>query len=176
MGYGLFEMQDPTLHFGKWNNRPINSTAKGALIHNMTKSANTRRYANAVPLVIHREDIDIATLVPIQGLSNVREVTWLKPLVTKECANGRHRHDAHKARMETVATELAKAEKHLAALSAAPNALENAVEIEAATKYRDGREVYLNTLRVWLGTFYDIGESCPAIQLERRAERGIQTS
>lgn len=160
LGCAMIDFQDPMYHFGKWNDRPLNPSAQGALYHSMvTTGANTKRYENAIPLVVNRDDIDLATLVPITGVPNeVKTAKWTKEGLDVQAANGRHRHEAQKARLRTVQLEWEKADKHVKALTKADMSADDIVALDAAKEYREGRATYIAKLKMWVATFYDAGE------------------
>lgn len=160
IGHATIEFQNPMFHFGKWNNREVNASAQGALVQSFHKSgANTLRLANAVPVIVHRSDIDVSSLVKADDVpSKVQPAKWRNPKLPVEIANGRHRHRSHGTYHTGISEEVDRAKRHVDTLTRNKKTPEDDVELEKAVAYRDAREAYLARKSQWLGTFYDYGK------------------
>lgn len=161
IGWGTVDLRDPRFHFGMWNSRPVNPSAQGALVQSFHRDGeNTMRPANALPIIVNREDIDLSTLCTYDEIADkagpVKFVT--ADGVVVEIANGQHRFRAHEVYYTIIGTQANAATRHVEYLQSRKDTAADDPELLQAIAHRDERVAYFKTLGSWLGTFYDYGK------------------
>lgn len=156
LGYAkfpLFGHNSVSLHFGRWNTRPVAPDMVRKLKESMQKQG-VRWWAFPMPIAIKREWIDIGELAMTQDAGTNLPLLVLTKAgrdQVMEGLGGRHRRSAVKSLMHDAQEELTKLERKI---ERADN-VEKAVELMSQ---KDKLQEELDGLQYWGGQFYDIGE------------------
>lgn len=154
----MIEIAAPYFELSQWNDRPLNDQALGKVVKNFfDDGCHYKRHANAIPVIVHRYEIDEESLIGPQDIpGKLKPVVWKARAAAVQIANGRHRREGHKEYMKRLLKRLEDAKSHVQMLtrSNAP-----AEDIRKATEYRDHEQEYFDSLGLWIAEFYDYGES-----------------
>lgn len=161
LGFAMIEIGATYWSLSKWNDRPLNKTVSKAIVKNFyDDGVHSVRPANAIPVIVHRTDIDLTTLVNQDKIpAGLKKIGWRIVPVKVDIANGQHRIDAHLIFTGEQQKDVSDAEKEVAAIERAPASPEQEERLTLARAYLEQKKTYLGSLGGWLGQFYDYGES-----------------
>lgn len=158
LGFAMVEILSPRTQFAIWNDRRVNQSVKTGLGGDFKKVLHHKIPANAVPVLVRRDEIDLNSLVPLEGVTaDIGDVVWLDLLCKIIIANGRHRQQAYDDFINMLQARIVKADADIEKVNkrggdAADARIADLVQLKEDTRKR------LSGLGTWLGTFYDIGE------------------
>lgn len=158
LGFALIKIDSPFFELSKWNDRPLNRQALTKVVQNFfDDGCHYKRPANAIPVIVHRHEVDLASLCGPQDLpAKLRPIVWKDRAAAVQIANGRHRREGHKEYLKRLRKLLDDATNHVSSLTRA-NASEQ--ELKKAIAYRDQQAAYIESLGEWIAEFYDYGKS-----------------
>lgn len=157
LGWALIDVRAPYLKLSKWNDRPLDSKQVKKVVRNFFDDGpHFLRAANAIPVVIHRKEIDLTSLVGYDKIPDgVKPIVWLDRGEEVQIPNGRHRIESYKEYLKQRLATLDKAQKQLAMLVRKKAPEEELAPVRAVVEQH---KVYTDDHGEWLAQFYDYGE------------------